>query len=305
MKWDAELPRFLYGCFDWRVNGLHWDQAPEIDLLSGEALDADNPWIVLAAVVERAKQGDHRQAPRLAHFATQKEPFALDRVSLLALGEIALSKDLDLVEHVLRADDGEARVHAAEAAALSGALRLVPAMLSAWLRAESGIDHDVIGFALSGMLEAAGGPIANHVDIFNVPRPTGPPPPGMDPEAWQRLVEAPPYPPSPFPELVQEAHARLEKAYGADGVVWQGRPMNIVSLAQQFLAQAKSDERHNFIDLRHRFESYTGIDCRKFYFAMEPQRLQMAAVLEDFLNSREATGYQPGRRYFFGHQIRD
>jgi hypothetical protein len=303
MNPDAELPPFLYGCFDWRVNGLHWDREPDLDLLSEDTLHSDNPWIVLAAVVERAKQGDHGEVDRLLPLAQQTEPFALDRVALLSFADVAPWHSLQFIERVLLGDDADARVNGAEAAAMSGALKLVPAMLSAWRRASSGLDHEMIGFAISDLLEGSGGPIADHAGNFNAPRPTGPPPPGMDPDSWRLLVERPPNPASPFPGFVEEAHSRLEKTLGAEAVVWQGRLMDVVELAREFLAEVKSPEPHNFIDFRHRFESYTGIDCRKFYFAMEPQRLQMAAVLEDFLASPEAARYQPGRRYFFGHPI--
>lgn len=303
MNEEAELPPFLYGCFDWRVNGLHWAREPDVDLLAEEALNSDNPWIVLAAVIERAKHGDHGAADRLMPLAQQTEPFALDRVALLSFADVAPWHRVHFIEQVLLSDDGDARVNAAEAAAMSGALKLVPAMLSAWRRASSGLDHEMIGFAISDLLDGGNGPIINHAGTFNAPRPTGPPPPGMDPESWQVLVDLPPDPPSPFPGLVEEAHARLEKTLGAEAVVWQGRPLNVLDVVREFLAEVKSPDPHNFIDLRHRFESYTGFDCRKFYFAMEPQRLQMAAALEDFLASPEAARYQPGRRYFFGHPI--
>jgi hypothetical protein len=38
---------------------------------------------------------------------------------------------------------------------------------------------------------------------------------------------------------------------------------------------------------------------------MQPQRLQMAATLEDFLRSDPSARYEPGIRYFFGHRIPD
>src|SRR5262245_24094831 len=100
-----ELPPFLHGCFDWRVNGLHWEMPTGVDLGGSQGLRAENPWIVVAAVVEHAKRGNHDEAPILLPFARRKDPFALDRVSLLALGDIGRRQDLALLDQVLRGAD--------------------------------------------------------------------------------------------------------------------------------------------------------------------------------------------------------
>src|SRR5690606_23544790 len=105
------LPPFLYGCFDWRVNGLHWAAPPPLDLLSRAALESSDPWIVLVSVVEHAKAGDHTQAPRLIPFFHQHEPFALSRVSLLVFADVAPAAELPRLEAVLRGEDVDSRAH--------------------------------------------------------------------------------------------------------------------------------------------------------------------------------------------------
>lgn len=306
------LPPFLYGCFDWRVNGYHWASEPDIDLLSSAALGSDNPFIVLASVVEHAKRGDHTRAMWLVPFFRLHEPFALARVALLAFADIAMDRDLQHLEHALRSEDVIVRRYAGEACAYCGSLSLVLAMLDAWREGESIHDYETIGFALSNMLEPSYGEIANHVGIRDekelniVPRT----------EAGRRLLERlmeqrrarnedpSPLEPSPFPGLVMAEYERLREEYGPRAIVWDGDQLDMTRFVRHFLAEVKSTAAGvgHFIGLRHRFEAWTGERCDDFFHAFAPQRLDMAATLEDFLRTK-AAAYEPGRRYFWGHPI--
>src|SRR5688500_16868877 len=102
---DSELPPFLNGTFDWRMNGLHFESEPPLDLLSSGALAHSNPWIVLAAVLQRAKAGDHAHVGRLAGFFHADEPFALNHVSVLLAGDMASERDLRILQQALQSDD--------------------------------------------------------------------------------------------------------------------------------------------------------------------------------------------------------
>lgn len=298
------LPPFLYGCFDWRVNGLHWADTPPLDLLSRPALESSDPWIVLAAVVEHAKAGDHSHALRLVPFFQRHDPFALSRVSLLVFADVAPARELLQLETVLRGDDVDSRAYAAEAAALSGALALVPAMLDAWTRARSLADHETIGFALSDMLEDRPGPIAEHVGIYDLTH-SNPPP---RTEAQRRLqakmaaFEAEREPP-PLPGLVLAEHERLRSELGDQAFVWAGAALDVNRLVARFLEDSKDPERKAFIGLRHRFEAWTGEPCQDFFRAFEPQRLEITATLEEFVRANKGSRYRVGVRYFFGHPI--
>jgi hypothetical protein len=301
------LPPFLYFCFDWRANGYHWDAPPPVDLLSGSALASDNPFVVIASVVEHAKIGDHTKANLLRNFFESHEPFALARVALLVFADVALSIDLLDLEGVLRGHDVAARAYAAEAAALSGSLALVPAMLDAWARARTLGDHETIGFAISDMLEAGSGPIAEYVGIYDLP-PLDEVPSSA---AKQRLAAARAKylaathdePPPPLPALVVAEHQRLSAELGPRAFVWAGAPLDVNRLVDRFLRDVKDPAPGNFINLRHRFEAWTGESCQDFFYAFRPQRLAMTAALEDFVRSGKGARYQPGQRYFFGHPI--
>ncbi len=299
------LPPFLYGCLDWRVNGLHWAQEPPIDLLSSAALSSDNPWIVVAAAVEHAKVGRHDQARRLIQFFHQHEPFALSRVALLCFGSIAVFHDLSELRTVLNGDDADARGYAAGAAALAGRLDLVPDMLNAWAKSSSVHHHEVIGIAISDLLETEVGPIVEYMGTSDDAPRLG----ATDDPAKAKLIAIIGSierlrGPSPFPDLVRDSYDRLRAKWGDSAIVWKGEPLSVPRLVTEFLAASKDPSpNHPFIDLRHRFEAWTGEDCRRFFYGFEPQRLEMAATLEDFVRSGKLDAYQPGVRYFWGHPV--
>jgi hypothetical protein len=85
--------------------------------------------------------------------------------------------------------------------------------------------------------------------------------------------------------------------------VWAGAPLDVNRLVDRFLRDVKDPAPGNFINLRHRFEAWTGESCQDFFYAFRPQRLAMTAALEDFVRSGKGARYQPGQRYFFGHPI--
>ncbi|KIG14474.1 hypothetical protein DB30_06817 [Enhygromyxa salina] len=58
-----------------------------------------------------------------------------------------------------------------------------------------------------------------------------------------------------------------------------------------------------YLPLCHRLEAWTGMDCRPFFYAGEPRRLEIAAALESLLESGELDRYVPGQRYFWGYPV--
>ena len=303
---DSELPPFLYGTFDWLMNGLHFESEPPVDLLSSAALSHANPWFVLAAVLQRAKVGNHKAVRRLAEFFNLDEPFALGRVSLLLAGDMASEGDLRILEEVLQSDDADARVGAAQACVLAGRLWLVPRMLEAWHRAQRLAHRESIGYAISDLLETGECPIAQQASIYNLQ--ISPPPPTVSLELRrfyeQRLAEPPE--PELFPQLVQAAYDQLVEQFKTDQVtVWQGKLFDVIEFAREFLSEIRTMVPGSCIIYRHKFEASTGVDCRRFFVDLEPQRLEMAATLEEFLASDMVKQFEPGVRYFFGHRIPD
>lgn len=306
----TELPPFLHGCFDWRENGLHWDADYPyyVDLHDSTGLDRVNPWMVVAAVVDRAKRGNHDYARHLRPFFHRHDPFGLARVSLLVYADIARPHELVALQAVLAGDDILARQYAAEAAALAGQISLVPAMLDAWTRAETAHDHEIIGFAISDILEPEPGEIADHAGVWDTKSPRAPSP--GDSPALVRLLEmqaerVKTQAPSEFPGLVTDAYNALRAKLGGDRFVWEGELLSVARLVTRLLTAAKQGRRSigAYLPLRHRLEAWTGMDCRAFFYAGEPRRLEIAAALESLVESGKLKHYVPGQRYFWGHPI--
>lgn len=301
---DAALPEFLYGTFDWRLNGLHFESELPIDLLAPAALDSSNPWIVLAAVLQHAKVGDHRQVNRLAQYFHAGEPFALKRVSLSLVGDLASERDLKLLEGAMKGEDADARAYAAEAAKFAGSLWLVPAMLEAWHQARTLLHREIIGFAIAELLETKTGPIAEQASIYDLPPP---PPSAVANPRLKSLLErnaAMEIEPERFPQLVREAYTRLIEKFTTDRVsAWHGDVFDVTALTREFLSAIPHITTGSCILYRHKFEASTGLDCRHFFHAFSPQPLEIQATLEEFLLAEPEAEYNPGVRYFFGHRI--
>lgn len=301
-------PEFLDGTFNWRINGLFFDSPPPLDLLAPAALTDRDPWIVVAAVLARAQAGDHSQIKRLERYFSADEPFAINRIALLLVGDAGGERDLRMLEQVLRGDDEEARVYAAEAARLAGRLWLVPAMLDAWWRAEDMADRETIGFAISDLLEPEpdGGPIAEAAPArYAEPKVAEE---KLSPAAKRVLdtFRSMDFGPPPFPNLVGEAMARVSAELGDErAVVWGGGLFDVTAFARQFLALAPTIAPGMCLVYRHKFEAATGWNCTRFFRDDAIQRLEVQATLEEFLESDPQTVYLPGVRYFFGHRIPD
>ncbi|MGW8392279.1 hypothetical protein [Pseudoduganella sp. HUAS MS19] len=301
---SKELPAFLHGTFDWRLDGLQLHSAPPFDLLAPSLLQSDNPWLILASVLEHAKHGDHSGVPLLSRLFNDHKPPALARVAILLVGDLGRDQDLDMLAEVMGGDDASSRMYACEAASLAGCLWLVPAMLDAWHRAEGLHDHEVIGYAISDLLEHDDGEIAAEAKVF---APT---------KLLDRVKANPRFAAMTknlgiladeqlrFPNLVQAAHAKLQEAHGAGRVtVWNGAPFDVRVFAQQFLDLVREAAPVSFYKYRHKLEANTGIDCRHFFRNGEPQFLTISAAIRDFLDSNEIKKYRQGKRYFFGHSI--
>jgi hypothetical protein len=109
-----------------------------------------------------------------------------------------------------------------------------------------------------------------------------------------------------FPGLVEAALSRLMEKFGSDRVsVWNGEIFSIRSFAEQFFDIVRRVLPVSLFKYRHRLEATTGIDCRDFFADGETQFLEIAATLEEFLDSPDIHEYRPGVRYFFGHPIPD
>lgn len=282
MAYD-DMPRFLDGgTFLWMEKGYAYSGSPPIDLLSPDALTAPNPWIVVAAVLENAKNGDHSEIPRLKSLVAHPEASAfLVHACLALIGDAGRQEDLQDLAAMM--GDKRLRTEACRAAWGAGDLWLAPHMLEAWKNAASGDDRDSIAFYMSLLLD----------------------------EHWiGDIACGSEFEPAAYVELVEDTIERLWSSLGSEEVaVWWGKPFGVRWIAERMRdlllpdAEDYSNVKGMFPPLRRRFESATGIDCCTFYRKEKFQPLSAAALVDGFLESSDADGYEDGVRYFFGHRI--
>src|SRR5438132_11666832 len=124
-----DLPSFLQdGAFSWTRAGYHYPAPQDFDLLDPKNLEAGNPWIVAACVLDHAKRGDHSHVQQLKQFFLDEARSPLHRISILMVGDIGREKDLSLLVDLLKQGDEDIRIYAAMAAARAGSLWPVPHM---------------------------------------------------------------------------------------------------------------------------------------------------------------------------------
>ena len=81
-----QRPVFLEGTFLWQVSGYRLASTPPRDLTDPLALEDNDPWVVVAASLERAKRGDFLPLPRLTHVMKQYSDAALWGAYSILLG---------------------------------------------------------------------------------------------------------------------------------------------------------------------------------------------------------------------------
>lgn len=312
-----KLPDFvLNGTFTWTRHGYHYAETPRINLLSPGALASDDPWIQVAAVLERAKAGDNSEVPLLGKWFRQPRETSLGRVSMLLTADAGAAEHIAALVKLMQDGTEDARMYACVAAADAGLLWLVPHMMEAWRRAVSLGDHETIGFAISDLLEERStlddlGPIAAAAGNYELDasRAAG----VVNPEKrklGERVTTRAKGRNEVFEGLVHRRFEEVVKAAGGDRVsVWAGKVYGVRSFAEHFYSLTRSPRQRASLwggtstILRRKFESATGLDCSGFFKKDVFQPLVAATALETFLESPEATGYEEGRRYFFGRQI--
>lgn len=292
-----EKPDFLGHMFVALGLGFSMATDPPMDLLDSLCLQDENPWVVLAALVERAKHGDFVQLPQvfaclhrsegdaafwyacsdtLAHAA----PSSVLRQLLTEFhSEIWERKDLWRIEYVVDL--------------LRQSLRLwtVPIMLNLYLEIEDCDELDerdedrdepsliLVPDYLSQLLEEKPGPIS-EAELSD----------------------------SDYRDLVTQTYKQRCRELGSsEAAILNGKPFSVRSIAEDLLDKV-TDKGVDSLDVaqeRMLFEATTGVDCRVFFVNFQLQRLAAAAVLEKFLESPRVEQYEPGVRYFFGHRIPD
>ncbi|MEM9454582.1 MAG: hypothetical protein AAGF11_10410 [Myxococcota bacterium] len=297
-------PSFLWGTFDWLANGIVLADQPTLNLLSSEALQHPDPWIVLAAVLERAKMGDHTHARLLQAYFEKDEPLALNRSALLVAGLVVARSDLDILVIAMRSKSPWTRAFAVQAAREVGFSSLIPKMVAAWERAQSASERDIISQSICDLLEPLGGPLKAESNYFNAPPAdtTNISNPRIRAAAEERNAREPML--EEFPAQVNAACRELEDEFGSNTVaLWAGELRDPVKIAQEcWDALPDAVAANDLVQYRRMFEASTGISCADFFRWVELRPMHIQSTLEDFLQTN-TTAFVAGTRYFFRHPV--
>ncbi|MFO1126858.1 MAG: HEAT repeat domain-containing protein [Rhodospirillales bacterium] len=275
-------PAFLEGSFVWDRLGYSFAGRPPLDLREPHLLSDADPWIVLAATLVHAKNGDFAPVVRLSRYLTADYSPLLIRACIDLIGNVGDSACIDLLQELLTAPTDWIRTEACSGALLAASLRLVPPMLQVWRRARRSDDRGEVSAVLSRLLEPSCGLIAMHDRLSDY--------------AYEKIV-------------ADAADALWSKLPHPGTPVWHGAPFWVPDFARQarnMLRGAAGKYFHVSVEMlsfRQKFESFTGTDCSGFFKDRKLQFLAAAAVIEDFLESGKSTGFVYGQHYFFANAV--
>ncbi|MGC5698862.1 hypothetical protein J4P02_01530 [Pseudomonas sp. NFXW11] len=276
-------PDFLQGCFYWKGRGYHYASPAPAALLAPQGWQDSDPWMALATILERAKQGDYSHIAELRKWIL--DPDSAPTLVSACLGltaDAGLDPDLDFLAELMLEGPPYLRIEACLAAQWSGVLWLIPFMLEAWRSLERSADRQAVEANLSNLLD----PLADEPEFY-----------------------ASPLAPSAYAEAVNARLEQLIQKLGSDRIaVLGGAPVDLNQqawLMRKSLVPQEGDEWldwSNFLLWRRTFEVYSGVDCCRFYAANgDFQPLDAAAILDRYLAAPQH--FEPGRRYFFGKRV--
>ena len=282
---DYPLPDFLQGTFHWDARGLALATAPNVELMSNQALSSDNPWVRLAAILQRAKIGVWAALRELERMIVTADHPLLRTACAELFGYASPESHIRSFVPTLLPLSEELRVAASQIIYCAGPLRMIPLAIEAWRLVSWPDSRDEISCMLSDMLEPNAG------DVFSFES-------APDHESYTRHVN--------------NRVRQLAEALGKDSVpVWKGEVFGVIPLSRKMREMLISPSpgppsvEMELLEYRQRFECATGIDCSAFFKDRELQPLAALAIVESFLESPDAAKYEDGVRYFFGHRIPD
>jgi hypothetical protein len=280
----AKAPDFIAGgTFYWDELGYSFS-APAPSLLdSAASLSSPDPWIVLAAVLTRAKAGQFDSVVLLEQFLSPDASALLVRACVDLLGDVATEPALECLSRLLKHESDEIKIEVCRGCRQSGSLRLVPGMLDAWQSLKRYPDRTSVSSMISALLEESPGAICEFEGITE----------------------------RQYRDLVMHRVEELKDLAGGRGEIpfWKGRVFGVVSLAEEMLRLLRAEDATladlevDFIELRHKFEASTGIACSRFFKNEQFQPLAAFAVLEEFLAGQSPPTYAEGVRYFFSRPV--
>lgn len=281
-----EPPSFLLddGALEWDARGYRFLEEPSVNLLSAAALTNGNPWIVFAAVLERAKFGQFDTLPLLLETMRSYEDDVFWRYCAELIGDAGPSGLLKVFAQRFREDllNSERPIYQVElghAFRQSMQLWSVPLILKMYLDSNHRDQTGILTVFLSRLLEPELGPIGCAV-----------------------LEDA------EYEQVVMKKYNELKQVHGGDHIpVLYGQAFSVRELARHMHAGLASHEvnEEKILEERHLFEAATGIDCTGFFEDGELQPLNAMAVVEGFLEGEMEALYMEPARCFWSHRIPD
>jgi hypothetical protein len=309
----SKSSRFQYLLLE-RGSGFHFGTPPPGDLLRANYLESTDSKEVIAAVLAHAQNGNFGVFDHLLRLMQRVDSAVTWNACTNLLSYAApYSTIRQLLEtfhdEVFVRRDGGTQWYMCRILSGSKALWAVPVMLeilSSLIKDRK--QFESIPVYLSYLLEAERGLIAD-----------GPPPvKKTEPEISESVAgffdeeEVVEYDEPAYRGAVLATYTKLKDKLGAEKemqlAVFEGEALSLAKVAERLLARLRADDDPEEIEIgRMILEAFTGIDCSSFF---QPnfgplQPLTAAAIVEDFLESGEATRFEDGVRYFFGRRIPD
>ena len=282
-KMAAERPGFMgKGVFSWNGRGYRFSQTSPLTLMSPSALTNDNPWIVLAGVLERAKGGDFSSLPLLMQCIRESDNPVLWRACFDLLGDAGSMPIVKTVFHAFRNEIVEQELapfqrHVAYTLSQSLYLWAVPLMLDIYLGSRDRHETGIITVLLSRALEEDFGPVATAT---------------LPDDEYRDLVTA-------------KYNALCVALHGDSLPVLYGKLFSVKALTAHLLDTLRAEIPVYATTLhdRHLFEASTAIDCSRFFENGELKPQRAMAILEEFLIRGSLEPFEEGVRYFFGNNV--
>ncbi len=275
-------PTFYAQTLNWRSYGYFTQPTPVNDPQRGAERSASQ-WALLEAIVQQAKTGDFRNVADVLGIVRRADDDGVLRGKACeALGDFGSVREFQSI-----LEEMDSLTHPERAVAYCGALRdwgrlsVVPVLLHQYDIYKPFDIAEKIPLYVSSMLEREWGDLAKHPSIAELDE---------------------------YMAQVVSRYRELTESLGGDDVLVQyGAKFDVVSFARLIFSHLTD----SYFDItfqpyfRRRFEASTGIDCSPFFQDGIFQPLAAAAMVEEFLESRDAAKYEDGLRYFFGHRIPD
>lgn len=231
----------------------------------------DDPWLVCALALERAKQGNFGLMPALLQLYGNTNEAALDHMCSALLTDAGTAACFSRIVEVVKSEPNISKVFDfCGALAVRGELSYIPILLDKYLSNEGSGEAQ----RLTDYIRDLVGNQLLSVDADD------------------------------YEDAVMLCYQRMLDEFNDEKVlVSQGERYGVTRLARHILRDLQSP--YFLLRWKLEFEAATGIDCSSWYRDETLQPLAAAAIIEEFLESPEAAKYALGVRYFFGHRIPD